>query len=170
MSHTDPTGRRGGRFDRRDLLWAALAVVAVNALGAAPSLLAGPDTAWFAALEKPAIYPPGWAFGVVWTALFTLMGVAVVLVARRGLARRPVQVALGLFALQFLFNLAWTPAFFGAQNLLFALGVILVLDALVAVTIWAFARVDRRAAALLVPYLAWALFATLLNYRFWALN
>ncbi|MCU4801839.1 tryptophan-rich sensory protein [Halobacteria archaeon HArc-gm2] len=169
MAHSSSTPGSGG-FDRRDLLWAAGAIVLVNALGGAPALLAGPDSAWFAALDKPAIYPPGWLFGVVWTTLFTLMGIAVYLVARRGLGSRPVRVALGAFALQFAFNLTWTPVFFGAQDLLAALGIIVVLDVLVAVTIWAFARVDRRAAALLVPYLLWALFATLLNYRFWALN
>lgn len=169
MAHTG-SERVSDGFDRRDVLWAALAVIAVNVVGAAPAVLAGPDSAWFAALEKPALYPPPWVFGVVWTALFTLMGVAVFLVARRGLDARPVRVALGLFALQFAFNVAWTPVFFGAQELLAGLGIIAVLDVLVVATIWAFARVDRRAAVLLVPYLAWALFATLLNYQFWALN
>lgn len=169
MSITDSTPTTGG-FDRRDLLWLVLAVVAVNLVGAAPALLAGPDSAWFAALEKPALYPPSWLFGVAWTALFTLMGVAVFLVARRGLDTEGVRAALGLFAVQFAFNLAWTPVFFGARELLAGLAVIAVLDALVVATAWAFARVDRRAGALLVPYLAWLAFATLLNYRFWALN
>ncbi|WP_225335665.1 TspO/MBR family protein [Halomicrobium urmianum] len=160
---------RGG-FDGRDALWALLSVLAVNAVGAAPALLAGPDTAWFAALEKPAIYPPGWAFGVVWTLLFTLMGLALYLVARRGLSTPGVRTALALFVVQMAVNVTWTPTFFAAQDLLAGLAVIVVLDVLVAATILAFDRVDRRAALLLVPYLAWVLFATLLNYRFFALN
>lgn len=157
-------------FDHSDLLRALVAIVAVNALGAVPAVLGGPDSAWFDALTKPALYPPGWAFGVVWTLLFTLMGVAVFLVAREGLDERRVQVALGLFVLQFAFNVAWTPTFFVLQRPLAALGVIVVLAVLLVPTIWAFDRVDRRAAALLVPYLAWVLFAAVLNYQFWTLN
>jgi tryptophan-rich sensory protein len=157
-------------FDRRDLLRVLGLVVLVNLLGGLPAVLGGPDSAWFDALVKPAIYPPTWAFGVVWTLLFTLLGVAVFLLARERVGDRRVQVALGLFALQFVFNLAWTPTFFTLQMPLVALGVIAVLAVLLVPTIWAFDRVDRRAAALLVPYLAWVLFATLLNYRFVVLN
>lgn len=169
MAHSGSTPG-GGRVTRRDLLWAAVAVVLVNAVGAAPALLSGPNSAWFLALEKPALYPPGWTFGVAWTILFTLLGIALYLVARDGLRERPVQVALGLFALQFAFNVAWTPTFFAAQEILLGLWILLALDVLVAVTIAAFARVDLRAAWLLVPYLAWTLFATVLNYQFWMLN
>jgi len=167
MSHTDAAT---DRFTRRDLLWALAAIVLVNLLGAVPAVLGGPQSAWFENLVKPALYPPGWAFGVVWTLLFTLMGVAVFLVARGGLDERPVRVALGLFGLQFVFNVAWTPTFFVLQRPLAALGVIVALALLLVPTIWAFDRVDRRAAALLVPYLVWVLFAAVLNYQFWALN
>jgi tryptophan-rich sensory protein len=142
-----------------------LAIV-INVLGATPAVLGGPSSEWFESLQKPALFPPNWAFGVVWTLLFTLMGVAVYLIVREGLDRRPVSVALGLFAIQFAFNIAWTPVFFALERPLTALGVIVVLDALLAVTIVAFARVERVAATLLVPYLLWALFATLLNYQF----
>lgn len=147
-------------------------VVGVNAVGAAPSLLAGPDTAWFRALEKPGFYPPGWVFGAVWTLLFTLLGIAFYLVYRRdrGLERRAVRIAVGLFGLQLAVNVTWTPAFFGLQAPLFALGIIVVLFGLVAATIVAFDRVDRRAAALLVPYLCWVGFAAVLNYTIWSLN
>lgn len=157
-------------FDRSDGLRALALAVLVNVAGATPAILGGPDSSWFASLAKPALFPPTWAFGVVWTALFTMMGVAVYLVAREGVDHRKVRLALGLFGLQFLFNVAWTPVFFAFQQPLAALGIIAVLDVLVAVTIVAFARVERLAATLLVPYLAWALFATLLNYQFWALN
>ena len=156
--------------DRRELLVALAFVVGVNAIGSAPALLGGPESAWFQALEKPAFYPPGWLFGVVWTLLFTLMGLACYLVYRRGLERRSVRVALGVFAVQLAVNVAWTPTFFTLQALLAALVVLAVLVVLVAATIVAFARVDRRAAALLVPYLAWVGFATFLNYAIWDLN
>lgn len=156
-------------------------VVAVNALGAAPALLAGPDTAWFAALVKPDLYPPPVVFGVVWTLLFTLQAVALWLVLRggpagaRGTGRtggadRARRAAVAVFLVQFAVNLAWTPTFFGLQQLLAGLVVVAILFVLVLLTAAAFARVDRRAALLLVPYLAWVGFAAVLNYRFWALN
>jgi len=153
---------------RKEAVRAVASVLLVNAAGAVPALLAGPDTAWFRALEKPALYPPPAVFGVVWTTLFTFMGIALWLVWRSdGDGRR---AALALFGLQMVFNVAWTPTFFALEALLVGLGVIVVLFVLVAATIAAFDRVDRRAAALLVPYLLWVGFAAVLNYQFWRLN
>lgn len=83
---------------------------------------------------------------------------------RAGTDRRPVRVALAAFAVQFGLNLAWTPAFFGLQRPALGLGVILLLWAAIVGTIVAFDRVDRWAAALLVPYLVWVSFAAALNY------
>ena len=164
------TETAGSRLpDRSSLLQAAGFVVLVNVVGATPGLLSSPDSPWFQALEKPWYYPPEIAFPVVWTALFTLMGVALWLVWRSSKGRRR-TVALWLFAAQMAFNVAWTPAFFTLEAPLVALGVIVVLWGLVVSTIAAFDRVDRRAAALLVPYLAWVTFATVLNYELWRLN
>jgi len=145
-------------------------VVLVNVVGAAPAVIAGPDTAWFQSLVKPTLYPPSWVFGVVWTGLFTLLGVALALVWLAGPDRRPVRVALALFAVQMAFNVAWTPAFFALENLLLGLAVIASLWPLVLATAAAFARVDRRAGALVVPYLLWVTFAAVLNYQFLVLN
>ncbi len=169
MTETDDAGPLAG-VDRPTALRAVGFVVAVNLVGALPTVVTGPNSEWFRGLTKPALYPPGWAFGVAWTLLFTLLGVAVFLVWRSGTERRAVRVALGLFAVQMAFNVAWTPVFFGLEAIVPALGVIAVLAVLIVATVVAFDRVDRRAAALLVPYLAWVLFATYLNYRFWVLN
>lgn len=162
--------RSASGFDRRSVATGVVAVVVVNVVGAVPAVLSGPDSAWFRSLAKPALYPPPWAFGVVWTALFTLLGVAVALVYLAGVDRRDVRVALGAFAAQMALNVAWTPAFFAAQNLLAGLVVIATLWPAVLATIVAFDRVDRGAALLLVPYLAWVTFAAVLNYQFWRLN
>lgn len=143
-------------------------VVAVNVVGSLPALVGSPDTPWFRGLEKPAFYPPEIAFPVVWTALFTLLGVALWLVWRSDRDGR--RLAIGLFALQMLVNVAWTPAFFALEDLLLALVVIVVLWVLIVGTILAFRRVDRRAAALLVPYLLWVTFAAVLNFELWRLN
>jgi len=154
--------------DRTGTLRALGFVVAVNVIGAVPALLAGPDSVWFRALEKPELYPPPVVFGVVWTALFTLKGVGLWLVWRREDEWR--RLALGLFAVQMAVNVAWTPVFFALEAIGAALAVILLLVVLVAATLVAFARVDRGAAALLAPYLVWVGFAAVLNYRFWQLN
>ncbi|MBX0323527.1 tryptophan-rich sensory protein [Halomicroarcula sp. F13] len=154
---------------RGDLPGALAAVVLVNVVGAAPAALGGPDTAWFQSLVKPAIYPPPWLFGVVWTTLFTLAGVALYLVWRAN-AGRSRTIALGLFVAQMALNVAWTPTFFLAQDLTLALGVVLALLALLLPTVVAFSRVSRRAGLLLVPYLLWVAFAAVLNYRFVVVN
>ena len=143
-------------------------VLLVNVVGSVPAVVGGPDSAWFQALEKPWLYPPPFVFGVVWTILFTLMGIALWLVWRSDADAR--RVALGLFALQMVFNVAWTPAFFTFQSPTVALGIIVALWMLVVATILAFDRVDRRAAALLIPYIAWVTFAIVLNAEFVRLN
>jgi len=155
---------------RRDLLRALGLVVLVNVVGAVPAVLGGPDSEWFATLAKPAFYPPSATFGIVWTLLFTLLGIALFLVVRDGFDDRSVTLAVGLFVVQMALNVAWTPTFFAARSLTGGLVIIVALLVVLLPTTWAFARVDRRAAALLVPYLAWVAFAALLNYRFIVLN
>jgi tryptophan-rich sensory protein len=159
-----------GDLDRRSLATALGFVLLVNVVGASGALLGGPDSAWFAALEKPWFYPPGFVFGVVWTALFSLLGVALWLVWRAGTERRDVQVALAAFAGQMVLNLAWTPAFFTLQRPLVALGIISALWLAIVATMAAVDRVSRRATLLFVPYLAWVSFAAVLNYQLWRLN
>ena len=132
----------------------------MNALGALPALLVGSDTGW---IDRPWFYPPELAFPIVWTLLFTLMGIALFDVWRRG-AGRGRRVALAAFGVQFAVNLAWTPVFFGLQRPDLGLVVIAVLWVAILATIAAFDRVSRPAATLLVPYLAWVSFALLLNY------
>ena len=159
---------RWSSWGRGDLLGALGCVILVNAVGAAPALVAGPDSAWFRELEKPVFYPPEIAFPVVWTLLFSLLGIALWLVWRTDAPGR--ALALSLFVAQMAVNAAWTPAFFGRESPELGLVVILVLWVLIVATIVAFGRVDRRAAALLVPYLAWVAFAAILNGAIWWLN
>ena len=146
--------------DERPLLALALSILVVELVGA-----------WYDSLVRPAIAPPNWVFGPVWTTLFALMGVAVWLVWQRADEQpEAVRVAMGVFAVHFAFNLGWSAAFFGMREIGLGLAVIAVLWVLIVATMWAFARVDRRAALLLVPYLLWVSFAAFLNYRFWVLN
>lgn len=163
---TPPSTRR--LPDGGSILAAIGFVVLVNVVGSVPGVLSSPDTAWFRSLEKPWFYPPDIAFPVVWTLLFTLLGVALWLVWRSDADGR--WLALGLFVAQMVFNVAWTPAFFTLETPLLALGIILALWGLIIATTAAFRRVDRRAAALLLPYLAWVTFAAVLNFELWRLN
>jgi tryptophan-rich sensory protein len=165
---------RGSRLalpKRRPLLTIAGVVGICVVLGAAGGLITAPQIqTWYTTLEKPGFTPPNWVFGPVWTLLYALQGVAAWLIWRAGLDRRIVRLALGLFATQFVLNIAWSPAFFGLESPILGLVVIVPLWFAIVATMAAFSRVDRRAAALLVPYLAWVTFATALNYAIWTLN
>jgi benzodiazapine receptor len=125
---------------------------------------------WYASLEKPSFNPPSWLFGPVWTALYILMGIALYLVWRKGLAARGVKVALLVFLLQLVLNAFWSFAFFGAQSPLAGLVVIIALWATIVATIAAFAPLSRGAAVLLVPYILWVSFAAILNTSIYFLN
>jgi benzodiazapine receptor len=124
---------------------------------------------WYADLAKPSSQPPGWVFGVVWTTLYTVMGItlAVVLNATQSPER---SRGLALFGGQLLLNFAWSPIFFGAHRIDLALVVILLTGVLVAATIISFWRIRPLAAALLLPYLAWLCLATALNHETGRLN
>jgi len=168
--------------DWRDALLVVAAAVAVNLIGAVGVPFTATESAWFAGLDLPAYYPPSWAFGVVWPILYALIGAAAALVylggrEARGRAdgstriARDARIALGLlFGAQLAVNVAWSPVFWGLERADLGLVVLGLLLPLVVATIVAFDRVDRRAALLLVPYLAWVCFATALNYGIWALN
>ena len=125
----------------------------------------GGNNFWFAGLEKPAIYPPPATFGIVGTVLYLLMGVALAMVVTaRGAPGR--GLAIGVFVVQFLLNLAWSPVFFGMQLLVPGFYLLLAIDVAVLLTVVLFYRVRPLAAWLLAPYLAWVLFAAVLNWQF----
>ena len=125
---------------------------------------------WYSTIEKPAFTPPNWVFGPVWTLLYLLMGVAAFLVWQKGLRLTTVRMALGWFLVQLVLNALWTPVFFGLHRIGWALVVIVLLWAAIAIAMYCFFRVSRTAAILLVPYLLWVSFATVLNGSFWRLN
>jgi tryptophan-rich sensory protein len=153
------------------LRWALFLVPAVMLLGFLSGQYAGsgPDNAWFAALDKPAIYPPPATFGIVWSVLYALMGLALALVGAAWGARYRVPAMLA-FALQLALNLAWSPVFFSEHEIRLALLVLGALDFAVLLTLLLFWKVRRTAALLLLPYVAWILFATALNWQFLVLN
>lgn len=125
----------------------------------------GAGNPWFMDLAKPSLYPPPATFGIVWSILYLLMGLSLaMIVTARGAAGRGVAVA--VFAVQFLLNLAWSPLFFALHLISLSLYLLVVLDLVVIATVVLFFRLRPLAAALLLPYLAWCLFATALNWQF----
>lgn len=125
---------------------------------------------WYTTIQKPSWNPPNWIFGPVWTTLYIMMGIALYLVWKSGSDERVKKIALILFALQLILNFLWSFIFFDQQQPGWAFLEILILWVFILLTIFAFARVNKAAAWLLVPYISWVSFAAILNYTIWQLN
>ena len=150
--------------------WSLFLVPLVMLLGFLAGQVGGDaNSSWFQSLDKPATFPPPATFGIVWTILYAMMGLAFAMVcaAWGSQARRWAIVA---FVVHFAVNLMWSPVFFGQENIEGALYVIVMMDALAIVTTVLFFKVRKWAGLLMLPYLAWILFATLLNWQFLQLN
>lgn len=125
---------------------------------------------WYPTLTKPAFNPPAWIFAPVWTALYLAMGLAAWLVWRRLGEAPAARAALVAFWAQLALNWAWSFLFFGMRSPLAGLVDIVLLLAAIVVTTALFFRVSAWAGALMIPYLAWVAFATVLNAALWRLN
>lgn len=124
---------------------------------------------WYPALIKPRFTPPDWIFAPVWTTIYLMMAVAAWRVW--GQRRRfPFRSALVCFIVQLLLNLAWIALFFGARSIVGGLADISILLLAVAITTGVFFRADRIAGLLMLPYLAWTAFASVLMVELWRLN
>ena len=124
---------------------------------------------WYKTLAKPTWNPPDRVFGPVWTTLFVLMGIAAWLVWQRAgfmAATKP----LSLFAVQLVLNVAWSWIFFGLHQPGWAFVEIVILWLAIVATTMAFFRCSKIAGWLLVPYLAWVSFASVLNFTIWRMN
>jgi len=151
--------------------YALVAVVAFEVLGIASGLLSnsGFGNLWFDGLRKPSFMPPGIAFGLVWPVLYALLGISVAMVlAEPPSARR--RAGLTLFFVQLALNFAWSPLFFGAHAITLAKWVIFIMAALAAAAAGQFLRINRTAGLLMVPYLAWLVFAATLNATIETMN
>lgn len=153
-------------------IFKCIAAVAVSELaGIIGAVFTTPSIAgWYAGITKPSFNPPAWVFGPVWTTLFALMGIAAFLVWQKGLARKDVKVALGVFIGQLVLNTLWSVIFFGLHSPGGALFEIVFLWGAILLTIFVFSKISKPAAWLLVPYILWVSFAAYLNYAIWALN
>lgn len=163
---TPPNGNAPARFW---LPLTLLLVVVFAVAGIGGAVTAGSVDTWYRSLVKPAINPPDWIFGPVWSALYVMMAVAAALVWRRGPGPNR-RMAMAWFAGQLALNLGWSCLFFGLHLIGPAFIWLVLLWIGVAGTLLCFWRVDRWAGVLLIPYLGWVSFAGLLNALIWRLN
>lgn len=136
------------------------------AVGAVASVEA---KAFYSQLVLPVWAPPAWIFGPVWTILYALIGIAAWLVWSSG-GFGTDRKALLLFLVQLLFNALWSWLFFAWHLGVLAFADIVLLWILIFATLVSFWRIRRIAGALLLPYLLWVTFASVLNFTVWQLN
>ncbi|MXO66141.1 TspO/MBR family protein [Altericroceibacterium endophyticum] len=151
--------------------WLLFLVPAVVLLGFLSGQASGSaaDNPWFSELQKPDLFPPPATFGIVWSILYIMMGVSFAFICSAWGARLR-GWAIAAFLVQLALNLAWSPLFFAAHQITYAQYLLFAIDVMVLVTLILFWKIRVAAGILLVPYLAWVLFATVLNWQFMQLN
>ncbi len=148
-----------------------LSIIIAELAGIIGSLFTVPSLeSWYSTLVRPELSPPNWVFGPVWTTLFALMGIAAFLVWKKGLNRKEVRVALGVFVGQLVLNTMWSIIFFNLQSPLWAFIDLILLWIAIVATMILFYRISKPAMWLLLPYILWVSFAGYLNYMIWILN
>jgi benzodiazapine receptor len=159
------------KFRRRNILELAGALVVCQLAGLVGSVFTTPAIpTWYVSLNKPSFTPPSWVFAPVWVTLFTLMGLSLFIVLRKGFEKSAIRRAVSVFVAQLVLNMLWSVAFFGFRSPLYGLIVITLLWITLVATIFMFYRISRTAAILLVPYFLWGSFASVLNFSILVLN
>jgi benzodiazapine receptor len=147
-----------------------LSIAIAQSAGILGSVFTSPKVGtWYVELVKPAFNPPSWVFGPVWITLFNLMGIAAWLIWEKRKKKRA-KKGLKLYAAQLLLNVLWSLLFFGMESPGLALAEIFILLLFIILTTISFWKIDKKAGALLIPYILWVAFAAFLNYNIWQLN
>src|SRR5438270_11998933 len=158
---------------QRRTFWktAIVCIIVIELLGGLAGWLSNSCYAnvWFATVQKPSFMPPGWAFGVVWPILYVLLGIALAMIIAEPPSPRR-QAAVTLFFMQLALNFAWSPIFFAGHDIVLANVVICVMAVVTAVAARLFLKLRKAAGLLMVPYLAWLVFAATLNSTIQSLN
>lgn len=149
------------------LILSLLLTVGIGSLG---GLFTAPEIGgWYTTIQKPSFQPPNWLFGPVWTLLYILMGISLYLVWKQPSSELR-NKALTIFFIQFILNFFWSVIFFNQHQIGWALIEIGVMWVCILLTIIQFKKIKPAAAWLLVPYILWVSFATVLNAAIWKLN
>ncbi len=124
---------------------------------------------WFNSLAKPSFSPPSWVFSPVWTVLYTLMGISLFLILKADNSKNK-TLGLVFFTIQLVLNGLWSIVFFGLHQILLAFGVIIALLIFIILSIFEFYKVSKTSAYILIPYVIWVSFASVLNFSLYLLN
>jgi tryptophan-rich sensory protein len=128
-------------------------------------------TTWYPTLVKPSFNPPNWIFAPVWTSLYVMMGVAAGFIWNQITTQKAaVTKALQFFTIQLVLNALWSYLFFGLHNLMLATIEVVLLWLMIFETYSQFAKINKTASYLMLPYLAWVSFASVLTASIWWLN
>ena len=168
-------------FKRKSYFTLILSISIPLLVGFLGSLFTTPKiNTWYAGLSKPPFNPPNWIFGPVWTLLFILMGISLYLIWSFEFSSKNAQkrlkfhltkkIALSIYFIQIVFNVLWSVFFFGFESPLLGGVVIVFLLGLIGTNIFYFFKLRPLAAYLLIPYILWVGFATILNFSILALN
>jgi translocator protein len=152
----------------KKMILSLLLTLGIGVLGA--FVTAGESSGdWYTNLNKPWYQPPSWLFSPVWTLLYILMGIAFYYVWKKPLSRER-NNAITIFLAQLLMNFLWSFIFFSLHSPGLALIDIVILWITILLTIFSFSKLSKTAAWLLVPYIVWVSFATVLNWDIWRMN
>jgi len=156
-------------MNKNNILKLTISILVCQIAGLIGSFFTSPVIfTWYENIEKPNFNPPNWIFAPVWTILFILMGISLYLIWSNGLKNK--KTAIFIFSVQLILNILWSLLFFGLQVPLYAFIEIIILWLAILLTIISFYKVSKIAGLLLLPYIFWVSFATILNFFIWQLN
>jgi translocator protein len=149
-----------------------IAIAAPLAIGALGSYFTISEIkSWYQTINKPSFNPPSYVFGPVWTILYILIGISFFFIWQNNTATSMLKTtAIALFVTQLVLNFLWSVLFFNQHQIGWALVDIVLLWLSILLMILSFAKINTLSAWLLVPYISWVSFATILNYNIWILN
>jgi translocator protein len=147
-----------------------ISIISCQLAGIIGSFFTGDSIGWYYTLTKPSFRPPNWLFGPVWIVLYLIMGIALYLIWKRGFRTSESKYPMIIFFTQLVFNAMWPVIFFGVRSIGGGLIIITILWILIFLTILSFQKVNKTASYLLIPYLIWVSYASILNFSIWRLN
>jgi len=156
-------------MEKRTCLKLIVSIIAVLAVGFLSSFFTSNSiNSWYSTIEKPSFNPPNWIFGPVWTLLYIMIGVSLFIIWNS--KAKDKKLVYSIFAVQLGLNFLWSILFFGNQNILGAFIDIILLWIAIILNIFFAYKISKPAAYLLVPYLLWVSFASVLNFAILILN
>ncbi|MGK0466691.1 TspO/MBR family protein [Clostridium sp.] len=155
---------------KKNIIALIISILLAQGVGLLSGFLSMNSPSAYENFNKPSFSPPGWIFPVVWTILFTLMAVSAYRIWMKGKSGEEVRKALLLYGIQLFLNFLWSIIFFRYRLYAIAFLELLVLLVFILLTTFEFYRIDKTAAYLMIPYIAWVSFAGVLNYTIWMLN